>query len=245
MATKLFIEESILEEILISSNLIGENLAVPKYNISYKELIKALIEEDGTKGASSKLGMSQSALETHISRHLKSILPTKAPSAKWSLTFLRLIDKSRCHKCGCIDTCENLLSGKNNICKVCSNNDTKIFKQNNPESVKASGERYRINNGEKVRLSYNNWAEKNKGYLRNKDAKRRLALYNATPFYGYNSDEEDKIIEMYANTPAGYEVDHIVPLQGKNVSGLHVLCNLQYLPKHENRKKSNKFPYEN
>lgn len=38
----------------------------------------------------------------------------------------------------------------------------------------------------------------------------------------------------------GFEVDHIIPLNGKNVSGLHVLANLQVLPVSENRKKNNR-----
>jgi hypothetical protein len=51
--------------------------------------------------------------------------------------------------------------------------------------------------------------------------------------------DELAIQRFYEARPEGHHVDHIIPLRGKKVSGLHVLENLQYLPALENNKKSN------
>lgn len=65
----------------------------------------------------------------------------------------------------------------------------------------------------------------------------RCAKLNRTPSWA----QLDEIKEYYANCPNGMHVDHIIPLQGELVSGLHVIENLAYLSEHDNCAKSNKF----
>ncbi len=50
-----------------------------------------------------------------------------------------------------------------------------------------------------------------------------------------------EIEKVYLNRREGEHVDHIIPLQGELVSGLHCEHNLQYLPATINQSKGNKF----
>lgn len=80
------------------------------------------------------------------------------------------------------------------------------------------------------------------------NAKRRAARLQRTPNW-LTLLHLSQIEMFYASARAltkelgiEFDVDHIVPLQGKNVSGLHVPWNLQVLPAVENGSKSNKVP---
>lgn len=66
---------------------------------------------------------------------------------------------------------------------------------------------------------------------------RQLAKRNRTPKWA----DLRVMRRFYQQTPDGMTVDHIVPLRGKTVSGLHVAENLQYLSPFDNMSKRNKF----
>ena len=78
-------------------------------------------------------------------------------------------------------------------------------------------------------------------------AKRRAALLQRTPSW-LTEDDLWLISEAYELAALrskmlgfSWHVDHIIPLQGKNVSGLHVPSNLQVIPSVDNLKKHAKY----
>jgi hypothetical protein len=78
-------------------------------------------------------------------------------------------------------------------------------------------------------------------------AKRRAARLVRTPKWLTKQDFANirKVYALAAELSKAYgfkwHVDHIAPLQGKNISGLHVADNLQVIPANLNIAKSNRF----
>lgn len=121
---------------------------------------------------------------------------------------------------------------------------TRQWRANNPEH----GHDYYERNKEKILLYSKQYRKKNAGKVNSWTCRRQLALINRTP--KWLTDAQLKEIEWYYVTAKELQwlsdptdiltVDHIIPLQGKNVSGLHVPWNLQILPMTDNSKKGRK-----
>lgn len=127
--------------------------------------------------------------------------------------------------------------GFTNSCRLCCKKGLQLWRQNNPEKIKNLTSKWQKNNKEARRKILKKWQRNNLKARCANEGKRRATKLNATPVWA----DLEKIKIFYINCPKGYHVDHIIPLRGKNVCGLHVLENLQYLKAIDNIKKSNKF----
>jgi len=129
------------------------------------------------------------------------------------------------------------------------------------EASKEAGRRYYEKNKELVKARANcrptsdkreyrkRYAEKNRD-ARNLDTLLRKRRHRqATPKW-LTAEDHSRIKSIYLQakhmtelTGEKYVVDHIVPLRGTNVSGLHVPWNLRVITHVANCKKHNKFDY--
>jgi hypothetical protein len=126
-------------------------------------------------------------------------------------------------------------------CAECQQQRTQSWTSRNTERVKAY-----LNTPEMIekrrkygREHYN----KNKVVFIEKDARRRAYKLQATTAWGQDGVKAFyvKAKELEAMNPGvKYHVDHIVPLVGENVCGLHNQFNLQILTELENKRKGNK-----
>lgn len=114
----------------------------------------------------------------------------------------------------------------------------------NPERNAEINRKSREKNREKALARSRAYKTKNRAAMTALENKRHAAKLRRTPAWA----DHDKIKEIYERcaemtrtTGVKHEVDHIVPLQGKFVSGLHIHYNLQILTCEENRRKWNRF----
>jgi hypothetical protein len=155
-----------------------------------------------------------------------------------------------------------LKSGYMSHCKECESTRSKVktkkyrdtrlvkaqeWRTNNKDAYLFAIQAWRQENPNRMKELYSNWAQANKDKVNAKWMKRDAAKKNRTP--SWLTQDEHWMIEQAYDIAAKrtqmlgiqFHVDHIVPLQGKTVSGLHVPWNLQVIPAKLNQQKSNRF----
>lgn len=127
------------------------------------------------------------------------------------------------------------------------------YRRADPEKYLASAQDYKNRNREKVRKKSREWKAKNyqrcidlakkwkrlnPGKVSAMNRARKLKMRKAMPSWA----NIERIKEIYLDaSKRGMHVDHIIPLNGELVCGLHVESNLQILTAEENLKKGNRF----
>jgi hypothetical protein len=122
----------------------------------------------------------------------------------------------------------------------------KRYLERQEEILQQKKEYYKDNR--EVILEYKKtYGQVNRGKRNAIEAKRNAEKLKRTPDWltkGHLSEIESFYWlsrDLFKITGERYHVDHIVPLQGENVSGLHVPWNLQVLPSDLNIAKGNKY----
>jgi hypothetical protein len=135
-------------------------------------------------------------------------------------------------------------------CKLCLLKAKKEAYDNNPEGYREAKRLRRENNPELYKAIDKKYREANIDVCRkrsNESSKKYYERYPDRLPKWITKEEESQIRSMYKLcrkiskiTGIPHEVDHVLPLQGRLVSGLHTISNLQIITKEQNATKSNK-----
>ena len=117
------------------------------------------------------------------------------------------------------------------------------WRRNNPEKSREISLKHQRANKEARAESHAQWAKRNRDKRNATCAKRKAAKLQATPkWVNWRNVREiyrtARRIQEFTGIPM--HVDHIVPLQGETVCGLHWEGNLRVIPASENIAKHNK-----
>lgn len=123
---------------------------------------------------------------------------------------------------------------------------SKLWLQANPGKAAAYAKRFKAKHPEKVAAERRAYKQEKKGVVNANTRRRQAAKLQRTPAW---LTEDDLWLMQQAYELAQlrshlfgfvWHVDHIYPLQGRRVSGLHVPTNLQVIPGVDNCRKSNR-----
>ena len=164
-----------------------------------------------------------------------------------------------CSKCNAEKTLSEFhkhplgINGYHPACKVCRSEERKRHYQNNRQKILVQTIQYNKRHKNRVAIYNKQWRKDHRTrmnqlcyewLIRNPGKIQRRIVRRQTPLWA-NIKKIARIYELarWASkfTDEQLHVDHIVPLQGRLIAGLHVENNLQILPASQNCSKGNKF----
>lgn len=169
-----------------------------------------------------------------------------------------MLNSKNCPKCTSIKNFEDFAKnrstkdGLQTYCKSCAKIVTKLYKPSD-RARKLKNKRQaawklanKILTRDYDRELLNQWRKANPLKASAHSLNRRASKLNATPPWLTKQDKEEILLlcslrnQLDLQTGLVHHLDHIVPLQGENVCGLHVPWNLQILTAEDNCSKGNK-----
>lgn len=110
------------------------------------------------------------------------------------------------------------------------------WRAKNPVKMRTYLKTYRDKNPELIKSLNKKWVQNNPDKVRKMGRLTQAARRACMPKWA----DRAAIKSIYDNCPLGHQVDHIVPIKGESICGLHVEYNMQYLTASQNLKKSNR-----
>jgi len=137
-----------------------------------------------------------------------------------------------------------------NSCKECRSKHHARYYADNAEKKLVSRKEWGLKNTDQRKSYMKAYQSENAALYASHAARRREHIYERTPASMIESDSKcmtgfylmrERVSDCLGIT---HHVDHVVPLRGKTVCGLHVPWNLCLLPEKINMSKSNKMHFQ-
>jgi hypothetical protein len=186
----------------------------------------------------------------------------KADEKKAALALVpKVVEPRICQGCGA-NAAHSAFPSRGRQCKVCVSAYNKTYRASNGSRISASKKQWAVDNADykaeqdrkyaqlhpdKRARARGKWDAANPG--KSSAAKKLNATARKKRAPAWLTDDDKWMLDQAYELAAlrtrlfgfSWHVDHVIPLNGRKVSGLHVPTNLRVIPGAENLRKSNRF----
>lgn len=219
--------EAVLDKLGLDYNTVAKKKHGKSRGFTYGEILDRLLAKHGC----SAYTLFPEIGEQTFYRMMKKAFPDVVLAGgeqTWHYYFLSIIEHKYCGACESVKP----------FTAFSQNNSTSLGIASHCKSCRniAQSDQYT-----KYYEAHQKSYDRNYGKIRERSSRYKSERSLRVPPWS----QKGLIQQFYEDCPEGCHVDHIVPLRGKEVSGLHVIENLQYLTAKDNLSKGNKYNIEN